>query len=70
MSRKAERWFNTVSELTSCLVVKMGTTANQKKLFSNLRKAKSKIAALQEGDLRPDQVQIIAKRLVVTYKDD
>jgi RNA polymerase sigma-32 factor len=39
-----------------------GTTANQKKLFFNLRKAKSKISALEEGDLRPEQVQIIAKR--------
>jgi RNA polymerase sigma-32 factor len=47
----------------------MGTTANQKKLFFNLRKAKSKIAALQEGDLRPDQVDIIAKRLGVTNQD-
>jgi RNA polymerase sigma-32 factor len=36
-------------------VVKLGTTANQKKLFFNLRKAKSKISALDEGDLRPDQ---------------
>ncbi len=55
--------------LRSWSLVKMGTTANQKKLFFNLRKAKSKISALQEGDLRPDQVQIIAKRLGVTEKD-
>ena len=55
--------------LRSWSLVKMGTTNNQKKLFFNLRKAKSKIAALQEGDLRPDQVQIIAKRLGVTEKD-
>jgi RNA polymerase sigma-32 factor len=55
--------------LRSWSLVKMGTTANQKKLFFNLRKAKTKIAALQEGDLRPDQVQIIAKRLGVTDKD-
>jgi RNA polymerase sigma-32 factor len=55
--------------LRSWSLVKMGTTANQKKLFFNLRKAKSKIAALQEGDLRPDQVQIIAKRLGITDKD-
>jgi RNA polymerase sigma-32 factor len=47
----------------------MGTTANQKKLFFNLRKAKSKISALEEGDLRPDQVEIIAKRLGVTTQD-
>jgi RNA polymerase sigma-32 factor len=55
--------------LRSWSLVKMGTTANQKKLFFNLRKAKSKIAALQEGDLRPDQVDIIAKRLGVTNQD-
>jgi RNA polymerase sigma-32 factor len=47
----------------------MGTTANQKKLFFNLRKAKSKISAFGEGDLRPDQVKSIAKRLGVTEKD-
>jgi RNA polymerase sigma-32 factor len=55
--------------LRSWSLVKMGTTANQKKLFFNLRKAKSKISALQEGDLRPDQVKIIAKRLGVTEQD-
>src|SRR4051812_27512953 len=55
--------------LRSWSLVKMGTTANQKKLFFNLRKAKSKISALQEGDLRPDQVDIIAKRLGVTQQD-
>jgi RNA polymerase sigma-32 factor len=55
--------------LRSWSLVKIGTTANQKKLFFNLRKAKSKIAALQEGDLRPDQVNLIAKRLGVTEKD-
>ncbi len=55
--------------LRSWSLVKMGTTANQKKLFFNLRKAKSKISALQEGDLRPDQVEIIAKRLGVTEQD-
>jgi RNA polymerase sigma-32 factor len=55
--------------LRSWSLVKMGTTANQKKLFFNLRKAKSKISALQEGDLRPDQVAIIAKRLGVTTQD-
>jgi RNA polymerase sigma-32 factor len=47
----------------------MGTTANQKKLFFNLRKAKSKISALEEGDMRPDQVKLIAKRLGVTEQD-
>ena len=55
--------------LRSWSLVKMGTTANQKKLFFNLRKAKSKIAALQEGDLRPDQVKIIATKLGVPEKD-
>ncbi|MGD9766981.1 MAG: RNA polymerase sigma factor RpoH [Pseudolabrys sp.] len=55
--------------LRSWSLVKMGTTANQKKLFFNLRKAKSKISALDEGDLRPDQVSLIAKRLGVTEKD-
>jgi len=55
--------------LRSWSLVKMGTTANQKKLFFNLRKAKSKISALEDGDLRPDQVKIIAKRLGVTEQD-
>jgi RNA polymerase sigma-32 factor len=55
--------------LRSWSLVRMGTTANQKKLFFNLRKAKSRIAALQEGDLRPDQVEIIAKRLGVAEQD-
>src|SRR6266404_436716 len=55
--------------LRSWSLVKMGTTADQKKLFFNLRKAKSKISALEEGDLRPDQVKLIAKRLGVTEQD-
>src|SRR5437016_4971595 len=55
--------------LRSWSLVKMGTTANQKKLFFNLRKAKSKISALEDGDLRPDQVQVIDKRLGVTEQD-
>src|SRR3979411_259669 len=55
--------------LRSWSLVKMGTTANQKKLFFNLRKAKSKISALEEGDLRPDQVKLITKRLGVTEQD-
>src|SRR5438128_11527274 len=55
--------------LRSWSLVKMGTTANQKKLFFNLRKAKSKISALDECDLRPDQVKLIAKRLGVTEQD-
>jgi RNA polymerase sigma-32 factor len=54
--------------LRSWSLVKMGTTANQKKLFFNLRKAKSRISALDEGDMRPDQVELIAKRLGVTER--
>jgi RNA polymerase sigma-32 factor len=55
--------------LRSWSLVKMGTTANQKKLFFNLRKAKAKIDALGEGDLKPDQVKTIATRLGVTEQD-
>src|SRR5271155_4977999 len=55
--------------LHSWSLVKMGTTAAQKKLFFNLRKAKSRISALDEGDMRPDQVKLIAKRLGVTEQD-
>jgi RNA polymerase sigma-32 factor len=55
--------------LRSWSLVKMGTTANQKKLFFNLRKAKSKISALDEGDMRPDQVQQIATKLGVPAQD-
>src|SRR5947207_9959372 len=55
--------------LRSWSVVRMGTTANQKKLFFNLRKAKSRIAALEEGDMHPDQVKLIAQRLGVTERD-
>ena len=51
--------------LRSWSLVKMGTTAAQKKLFFNLRKAKSQIAAFQEGDLRPEQVSAIATKLGV-----
>ena len=55
--------------LRSWSLVKMGTTANQKKLFFNLRTAKSSIAALDEGDMRPDQVKLIAQRLCVPEQD-
>jgi RNA polymerase sigma-32 factor len=55
--------------LRSWSLVKMGTTASQKKLFFNLRKAKSQISALDEGDMRPDQVEKIATRLGVTQQD-
>ena len=52
--------------LRSWSLVKMGTTSAQKKLFFNLRKAKSRIGALEEGDLRPENVQRIANDLGVT----
>ena len=55
--------------LRSWSLVKVGTTPNRKKLFFNLRKAKNKISALQECDMRPDQVKLIAKRLGVSQKD-
>lgn len=55
--------------LRSWSLVKMGTTANQKKLFFNLRKAKSQILALGEGDMRPDQVKIIATKLGVEERE-
>jgi RNA polymerase sigma-32 factor len=55
--------------LRSWSLVKMGTTANQKKLFFNLRKAKSRMSAREEGDLRPDQVQLLATRLGVTEQE-
>ena len=55
--------------LRSWSLVKIGTTANQKKLFFNLRKAKSQICAFEEGDLRPDQVNLIAERLGVSEQD-
>ena len=55
--------------LRSWSLVKMGTTASQKKLFFNLRKAKSKISALDEGDMRDDQVALIATRLGVAKQE-
>ena len=55
--------------LRSWSLVKMGTTAAQKRLFFNLRKAKSRISALEEGDLKPEQVKEIATRLGVTEKE-
>ncbi len=55
--------------LRSWSLVKLGTTAAQKRLFFNLRKAKSRISALEEGDLRPDQVKQIARRLSVTEQE-
>jgi RNA polymerase sigma-32 factor len=55
--------------LRSWSLVKMGTTASQKKLFFNLRKVKGQIQALEEGDLRPDQVAEISRRLGVPKED-
>jgi RNA polymerase sigma-32 factor len=54
--------------LRSWSLVKMGTTASHRKLFFNLRKVKSRISALDEGDMRPDQVKLIARRLGVTER--
>ena len=55
--------------LRSWSLVKIGTTASQKKLFFKLRSAKNKIAALQSGDMHPDQVTLIAKSLGVTDRE-
>jgi RNA polymerase sigma-32 factor len=55
--------------LRSWSLVKMGTTASQKKLFFNLRKVKGQIEALEDGDLRPDQVALIATKLGVPEED-
>ncbi len=55
--------------LRSWSLVKMGTTAAQKKLFFNLRKIKGQLKALEEGDLRPDQVKRIATQLGVSEED-
>jgi RNA polymerase sigma-32 factor len=55
--------------LRSWSLVKMGTTAAQKKLFFNLRRAKSQLQQLEDGDLRPEHVKTIAKRLGVPEAD-
>ncbi|MFA6140316.1 MAG: RNA polymerase factor sigma-32, partial [Hyphomicrobium sp.] len=55
--------------LRSWSLVKMGTTAAQKKLFFNLRRAKSQLQALDDGDLRPDQVKTIARKFGVSEND-
>jgi RNA polymerase sigma-32 factor len=55
--------------LRSWSLVKMGTTAAQKKLFFNLRKLKGQLQAFEEGDLRPDQVEAIATKLGVPEED-
>ena len=55
--------------LRSWSLVKMGTTSGQKKLFFNLRKAKNRIGAMEEGDLRPENVARIANDLNVTEQE-
>ncbi len=55
--------------LRSWSLVKMGTTASQKKLFFNLRKVKGQLKALEEGDLTPDHVEQISTRLGVPEED-
>src|SRR5881397_1599044 len=55
--------------LHSWSLVKMGTTAAQKKLFFNLRKLKGQLQAVEEGDLSPEKLKLIAKRLGVTEQD-
>jgi RNA polymerase sigma-32 factor len=55
--------------LRSWSLVKMGTTAAQKKLFFNLRRAKSQLQALEEGDLKPEHVKTIARKLGVAEED-
>jgi RNA polymerase sigma-32 factor len=55
--------------IRSTSLVKMGTTTSQRKLFFNLRKAKSRISVLDDGDMRPDQVALIAERLDVPEQD-
>ena len=49
--------------------MKIGTTVNQKRLFFNLSKAKQRLLALHGGDLRPDEVTLVANRLRVTEQD-
>ena len=55
--------------LRSWSLVKIGTTVNQRKLFFSLSKAKRRVSALQEGDLHPDQVTVIANELGVAERD-
>ena len=55
--------------LRSWSLVKMGTTAAQKKLFFNLRKAKNKISAIEEGDLTPEHTAEIARQLAVPEEE-
>ncbi len=55
--------------LRSWSLVKVGTTAAQKKLFFNLRRAKSQLQALEEGDLKPEHVKAISKKLGVSEED-
>src|ERR1019366_5558968 len=72
LMQAVERWIKAAIQeyiLRSRSLVKMGTTANQKKVFFNLRKTQNKISILDDGDMRPDQVKIIARRIGVTETD-
>ena len=55
--------------LRSWSLVKLGTTSAHKKLFFNLRKAKAKVGALEEGDLRPENLALVAKDLSVSEEE-
>jgi RNA polymerase sigma-32 factor len=55
--------------LRSWSLVKLGTTSAQKKLFFNLRKAKAKVGALEEGDLKPENLALVAKDLSVSEEE-
>jgi RNA polymerase sigma-32 factor len=55
--------------LRSWSVVRMGRTAKERKLFFNLRKAKRRVAAFEEGDMHPDHVEAVARDLMVTEQD-
>jgi RNA polymerase sigma-32 factor len=72
LSTYAKWWIRAAAQeyiMRSWSLVKVGTTANQKKLFFNLRRVKSRISALEDGDLRPDQLSVIANRVGVTEQD-
>ncbi len=64
-------WIKARSRIHPALLslVKMGTTANQKRLFFNLRRLKGRIQAIEEGDLKPDQVAEIATKLQVSEEE-
>ena len=67
-----DRWIRAAIQeyiLHSWSLVRTATTANRKKLFFNLRKAKSKISVINKGDMRHDQIETVAKRFGVTKQD-